>query len=161
MRERVTMTMICAATPADAERAVQVMRQSIEELCISDHQRNDDALRMWLENKTPEQFRSWLASPGQHLLVAEIDEIICAVGGATRSGEITLNYVAPSARFQGLSKMMLGALERYLRDEGLVRAMLTSTQTAHRFYRSVGYVDIGAPELWGQLPGYPMAKDLA
>ena len=152
--------MVRIAHMDDAEEAVQVIRKSITELCVSDHHNDDEIVQMWLENKTPEHFRSSLGSPNQRLLVAEQDGKMCAVGGAARSGEITLNYVAPNARFQGISKMMLIALERHLRDEGHERAILTSTETAHRFYRSVGYVDAGRPVPWGKLPGYPMVKIL-
>jgi len=157
-RERKLMIRI--AHMDDAEQAVQVIRKSIAELCVSDHHNDDEIVQMWLENKTPEHFRSWLGSPNQRLLVAEQDGNICAVGGAARSGEITVNYVAPDARFQGISKMMLIALEQHLRDDGHERAILTSTETAHRFYRSVGYVDAGRPVPWGKLPGYPMVKIL-
>ncbi|MEF0939165.1 GNAT family N-acetyltransferase [Rhizobium sp. BR 362] len=153
--------MIRTAKLSDAEQAIQVLRRSITELCIFDHLGNDEIVQMWLENKTPAHFRSWVCAPDQHILVAEHDGTICAVGGAARkSGEITLNYIAPSARFQGISKRMLVALERYLQDAGHEHVILTSTATAHRFYRSVGYVDTGAPVMWGLLSGYPMAKAL-
>ncbi|MDE1997192.1 MAG: GNAT family N-acetyltransferase [Rhizobiaceae bacterium] len=152
--------MIRTANPDDAEQAIQVIRQSIEELCISDHQRDENILGTWLSNKTPENFRSWLNSPNQTLLVAERDGGICAVGAATRTGEITLNYISPHARFQDISKAMVIALERRLLDWGNKRAHLVSTHTALQFYRSVGYVDAGPPEFWEQLPGYPMEKIL-
>lgn len=146
------------AIPDDADRAIHVIRESIQELCVSDHQENDEVLRMWLENKTAENFLLWLASANQSIFVDEQDGKICAVGGATNSGEITLNYVAPSIRFQGVSKIMLATLEGFLTDSGHNQATLTSTETARRFYYMQGYVDAGAPEFWGKLPGYPMAK---
>jgi hypothetical protein len=49
-------------------------------------------------------------------------------------------------------------LELLLLDWGNRRAHLTSTATAHQFYHSVGYRDVGPPEYWGKLPGYPMEK---
>uniref|UniRef100_UPI000E6D3A1D GNAT family N-acetyltransferase n=1 Tax=Neorhizobium tomejilense TaxID=2093828 RepID=UPI000E6D3A1D len=99
--------MIRAANSEDAEQAVSVIRRSIEELCVSDHQGDESALGMWLSNKTAENFRRWLKSPDQTLLVAEHDGAICSVGGATRSGEITLNYILPDARFRGVSTAMV------------------------------------------------------
>ncbi|WP_119752367.1 GNAT family N-acetyltransferase, partial [Neorhizobium tomejilense] len=99
--------MIRAANSEDAEQAVRVIRRSIEELCVSDHQRDESVLSMWLSNKTAENFRRWLKSPDQRLLVAEHDGAICSVGGATRSGEITLNYILPDARFRGVSTAMV------------------------------------------------------
>jgi len=150
--------MIRAAILDDAEQAIDVIRRSIQELCLSDHRGEEDVLQMWLENKTAENFRLWLGLGNQRILVAEQDGKISAVGGASRRGEIMLNYIAPNARFRGVSKTMLVALEQYLADEGHDRITLTSTETARRFYRSRGYVDAGVPEFWGKLPGYPMAK---
>jgi hypothetical protein len=56
---------------------------------------------------------------------------------------------------------MVIALERLLLDLGNTRVRLLSTRTAHRFYHSIGYSDVGPPEFWGQLPGYPMEKMIA
>ena len=46
------------------------------------------------------------------------------------------NYVAPDARFRGVSRALLGALEVRAAERGNVRCTLTSTETAHRFYRA-------------------------
>ncbi|WP_172730221.1 GNAT family N-acetyltransferase, partial [Neorhizobium tomejilense] len=92
------------------------------------------------------------------LLVAEHDGAICSVGGATRSGEITLNYILPDARFRGVSTAMVMALEQILLNRGNSLVRLTSTQTAQRFYHSMGYQDAGPPVFWGRMPGYPMEK---
>ncbi|WP_052751754.1 GNAT family N-acetyltransferase [Neorhizobium galegae] len=115
---------------------------------------------MWLSNKTAENFRRWLNVPDQTLLVAEHHGAICSVGGATESGEITLNYILPDARFRGLSKAMVIALEQILLNRGNLLVRLTSTQTAQRFFHSMGYQDAGPPVFWGRLPGYPMEKIL-
>jgi predicted GNAT family acetyltransferase len=152
---------IRAANLGDAEQAVRVMQRSILELCIEDHLDDTESVTMWLANKTIEDFRSWLKSPGQILLVAERDGSICSVGGATVAGEITLNYVAPDARFVAVSRAMVGVLEQRLLDHGNKRSRLVSTRTAHRFYHSVGYVDSGPIEFWGRLPGLPMEKAIA
>lgn len=53
------------ATPEDAEAACQVLRRSITELCIADHQGDAQSLAAWLANKTPENVRRWTAN--QHL----------------------------------------------------------------------------------------------
>ncbi|TDK31264.1 GNAT family N-acetyltransferase [Rhizobium deserti] len=90
--------------------------------------------------------------------VPEDSGAICSVGGATRSGEITLNYILPKVRFRGFSKAMVLALEQALLSWDHTRVRLTSTRTAKPFYHSMGYEDAGAPAFWGQLPGYPMVK---
>jgi GNAT superfamily N-acetyltransferase len=147
------------ATVDDADAACQVLRQSIEQLCIADH-RNDPAnLARWLSNKTPENVASWITRADNSVLLAVEDATILAVGAITDAGEITLNYVAPNARFRGVTGTMLAALEVRARQRGNLRCTLTSTETAHRFYLAKGYVDDG-PSLqkYGMASGYPMSK---
>jgi GNAT superfamily N-acetyltransferase len=148
------------ATAEDAEGACAVLRRSIEDLCVADHDGDPSAIQAWLANKTPESVLSWLGAPGQHMVVAEEGGTILGVGAATSAGEITLNYVSPDARFRGVSKAILSALEAYIRDQGLARSTLASTRTAHRFYRAAGYADAGSPQTWGKLSCQSMAKTL-
>ena len=99
------------AVAEDAEAACRVLRRSIVELCHADHQNYPAILKQWLENKTPEGFMSWIKQPDNSLLVAVEDDRILAVGSVTDAGKITLNYVSPDARFRGVSRALLGALE--------------------------------------------------
>ena len=149
------------ATAEDAEAACEVLRQSISRLCVADH-RNDPAILIaWLGNKKPEIVAAWANQPGNSLLVAVEGDAIIAVGSVTDSGEITLNYVAPAARFRGVSRALLGALETRAVERGNTKCTLTSTETAHRFYQSSGYVDDGAPiGNFGTNSGYPMSRRL-
>ena len=118
------------------------MRRSISELCVADHGSDPQILAKWLANKNPRAFVSWLES-GSELRVAELDGRIAAVGAMKNSGEITLNYVSPDARFRGVSKAMMAALESEARALGLAECFLTSTDTAHKFYLLLGYRDDG------------------
>lgn len=153
--------MFRTATPDDAEQAIKVIRHSIEQLCLPDHGGDQQILRMWLSNKTADAFRSWTTSPDLIVLVAEREGEVCCVGGVTRGAEITLNYVSPSVRFQGVSRAMVEALEKVLLGLGHTRTRLVSTHTARGFYYSAGYRDAGPPEFWGNLMGYPMEKEIA
>lgn len=147
------------ALPEDAEEAAAVLRASIAELCVGEHGNRPEILARWLANKTPRDVRKWVEAPGR-VLVAEQDARIVGVGAALVSGEITLNYVLPEARFRGVSKAMLSALEQYLRAEGHARSRLSSTRTAHRFYLAAGYVDAGKPRSGRGLTAFPMIKEL-
>jgi GNAT superfamily N-acetyltransferase len=119
-------------------------------------------LARWLANKTPEIVASWIVQPGNSVLVAVESGTILAVGSVTDAGEITLNYVSPDARFRGVSRALLLALETRARERGNPRCTLLSTETAHRFYRSVGYVHDGPPQgKFGTSSSYPMSKLLA
>ncbi len=149
------------AVEADAAAGSEVMRRSITELCFADHQNDPAILHGWLRNKTPDVFRSWLAQPGNSLLVAVVDHAIAAVGSVTDKGEITLNYVSPEARFRGVSTAMLSALEQRAADRGCTTIILHSTATARSFYLSRGYVEGATPAARsGTLTGYPMSKVL-
>jgi hypothetical protein len=152
--------LIRSADVADAEQAASVLRRSIQELCVFYHGGEEHMLRQWLSNKTPENVRSWIEAHDQCIVVAEKDDVILGVGGASHAGEITLNYVAPEARFRGVSKSILASLEIHLRDLGWTQSTLTSTRTAHDFYVAAGYDDAGEPEFWGKLLGQPMKKSL-
>src|SRR6202030_4870300 len=87
---------------------------------------------------------------------------ILAVGAVTDLGEITLNYVSPEARFRGVSRAVLGALEARAAERGNTRCTLISTETARRFYRAAGYVEDGPPQgKFGTVGSYPMTKRVA
>jgi GNAT superfamily N-acetyltransferase len=126
----------------DAYEACQVLRRSISELCIDDHQNETAVLERWLANKTPENVTAWISHPNNHVFVAtDNEETILAVGAVTSIGEITLNYVSPNARFQGISRALLARLEARARKLGNAICTLTSIETARRFYLTAGYVE--------------------
>lgn len=148
------------AVPEDAPVACEVMRRSITQLCVADHGNDPEILERWLDNKTPEIFRSWIR-PGNSLLVAVEDDSILAVGCVSNSGEITLNYVSPDARFRGVSKALLRALEARAIEHGNERCTLRSTETARCFYLARGFAQDGpADGKFGMSSGYPMSKRL-
>lgn len=147
---------------ADAPAACRVLRRSITELCAADHRDDPAILDRWLHNKTPEALATWVSRPGGSILVAVDESAIVGVGGVTDGGEITLNYVAPDARFRGVSRAMLRALERRAQERGNTRCTLLSTETAHRFYLANGYADDGAAQgKFGAVASYPMSKLLS
>ena len=146
------------ATPDDAVAACDVLRRSISELCVADHGNDPAILAAWLRNKTPEIVASWATHPGNSLLVAVEGDAILAVGSVTDTGEITSNYVSPDARFRGVSRAMIHALEARAMERGNTGCSLTSTD---RFYQSCGYVDNGPPVgRFGTHASYPMFRRL-
>jgi GNAT superfamily N-acetyltransferase len=143
----------------DADQACDVLRRSISQLCVADHGNDPAILSAWLANKTPEIVAAWISQSGNSLLLATEGDAILAVGSVTDAGEITLNYVAPEARFRGVSRALLSALEVRAAERGNRRCKLTSTETAHRFYQSAGYVDDGAPAgKFGTKASHQMSK---
>jgi len=149
------------AIEADAQQACEVMQRSIRELCGADHCGDRDVLARWLANKRPDVFTSWIGQAGNSLMVAVEQSAVLAVGAVTDAGEITLNYVSPDARFRGVSRALLGALENRAAERGNRRCTLTSTATARRFYLANGYEQAGAARHnFGTTSGFPMQKVL-
>jgi GNAT superfamily N-acetyltransferase len=148
------------AVAEDASAACRVLRRSITQLCVADHRNDPKILARWLRNKTPEIVASWIAQAGNSLLVAVEKGSILAVGAVTDEGEITLNYVSPDARFRGVSRALLGALEARAIGRGNARCTLISSETARRFYLSAGYTGDGPPVRQFGTLSYPMSKRL-
>jgi GNAT superfamily N-acetyltransferase len=142
------------ACASDADQACAVVRRSIAELCHADHQGDPAKIDGWLANKTAENMRRWIAQ--SNVFVAVDHDRMLGVGSVTRSGLITLNYVAPEARWRGVSKALLRRLEQRAAELGVAAVRLHSTATAHRFYAAAGYRDAEpSPE------GSPPAADMA
>jgi GNAT superfamily N-acetyltransferase len=150
------------ANPDDASDGCNVLRRSISELCTADHKNDPAILSRWLGNKTIENFVAWVNQTDNSLLVVVENDEILAVGSVTDAGMIGLNYVSPDARFRGVSRALLRALEQRALDRGSTRCTLTSSETARHFYLSNGYMEASAPAgNFGTSSGYPMSKSIA
>ena len=154
--------LIRRARPEDAETACQVLRRSITELCGLDHGDDPEILGRWLASKTPQNVATWIKNPRGRIIVAQEGASVLGLGGITQTGEITLNYVSPDARFRGVSDAMIRRLETIALEDGNDGCTLTSTRTAHRFYLARGYVTVAElPGKFGTDTSFAMAKTLA
>jgi GNAT superfamily N-acetyltransferase len=142
---------------ADADRAIDVVRRSIRELCELDHKDDSATLTSWLGNKTPDKMRQWIAA--HMVLVAVEGEQIAGVAAVRADGQVLLNYVAPEARFRGVSKALMQAIEVWASGRGLAWLTLDSTATALAFYLSTGWTPAGSPQPgFGVTTRNPMRK---
>ena len=153
------------ARPEDLLAMSRVLIESIARLCHPDHRGDSAIVESWTANKTPENLVRWLTDPANHMYVVEEDGEILCVGAFSDAGEIQLNYVAPKARFSGVSKTMLEHLEDEMRELGIRDARLTSTETAPPFLcdrRMRRDVLAGGSdgEVFGLTRVYPMTKPL-
>ncbi|MDD3181352.1 MAG: GNAT family N-acetyltransferase [Alphaproteobacteria bacterium] len=144
----------------DAAAICEVLRQSVTNLCGGDHKNDPAILGAWLDNKTPETLRSWIADSSSQMLVATEGDNVLAVGGVMDTGEITLNYVLPSARMRGISKRMVQELEVRAKERGAKASFLNSTGTARRFYLAMGYAEQEPKTGMFGAVVYPMSKSL-
>ena len=154
------MITIRRVNDADAETLSELLCASIRELCAADHKNDPERIEQWTANKTPAHLAHWISDPRRSLYLAERDGQTAGIGCIGEDGDILLNYVAPANRFCGVSRVILAHLEATLTARGFARAKLTSTETAHRFYREAGWMDTGETETLFGLRGYPMVKDL-
>ncbi len=152
--------LIRTAKTSDAEDLCSVLIASITDLCHADHHRDPEKIAEWIANKTPRNVRHWIADDGLQMLVAIKADRIAGVAGYTMDGEITLNYVAPQFRFQGISEAILSRIERDFVGLGIAQGHLESTLTARDFYLSRGWTAAGAVQVAFGMPGQPMVKDL-
>jgi GNAT superfamily N-acetyltransferase len=149
------------AEPRDADAAVRVLRRSITELCVADHHNDPTTLQRWLENKTVENFHSWLAADSNFCVVTESNAEINGVGLVHRTGEILLCYVAPESQGHGYGSAILAALEVKARTWGLDKLRLGSTVSARLFYERHGYISAGESTCnFGSARCYPYEKIL-
>src|SRR4051812_35739357 len=136
--------LIHCARNEDAIPAADVVRRSITELCGEEYREDAQVLARWLANKTPEDFRRWIGSTDRLVCVAVgTDGRLAAVGMVAWRGEILLNYVAPEARFLGVSKALMAHMEDHLRVRGAEIVTLHSTHIARGFYLSLCYEEVG------------------
>jgi N-acetylglutamate synthase-like GNAT family acetyltransferase len=150
------------ATAADALEALAVIRQSITELCVADHQHDQPTLERWLRNKTPEHFENWCRDPDSHIIVAELESGIVGVAALHRSGDIRLFYVRPGCIRSGVGRALLLALEAHARASHIPTLKLESSLTARPFYERFGFSAVGdSLHRFGVLRGYPYTKTLS
>jgi N-acetylglutamate synthase-like GNAT family acetyltransferase len=134
---------------------VAVLRASILQLCVADHQNDRPTLERWLRNKTTEHFCQWLNDPENFVVVAVIESTICGVGAVRMSGNLGLCYVQPGRQRSGIGSALLCSLEAQAKNWGLSKLQLISTSTARPFYEARGYVFSGATSA----PGHGVLRD--
>lgn len=153
------MSLIRNASIDDARDCAVLLCDSLRKLCVPDHKNDERVLAKWISNKTPSNLERWISDQSSAVYVVEREGSICGVGGIRNIGEVTLNYVAPCYRFSGVSRLLLSHMEQELQDRGVKRAWLTSTETAHQFYKASGWRNMGEPKDWLGMMGYPMGKE--
>ncbi len=131
------------AVPEDAVAACGVLRRSIVECCVGDHQHDRQVLDAWLGNKTPDNVASWLQIPSNYTIVALRDGALVGVSLLTQAGKLSLCYVVPEALHCGIGKAMLQQVEQQALAWGVSMIRLHSTATARAFFARNGYISAG------------------
>lgn len=151
---------IRVAEQGDAVSACSVLRRSISECCMEDHRNDCAILSTWLGNKTPENVAAWFASPANFSVVAVDGGKVVGVAVLTRDGRIVLFYVDPGARFCGIGKSLLQALESQAREWKLRSLRVISTLAAQHFYARNGFIAAGIAKTAFGTEGVSFSKAL-
>jgi GNAT superfamily N-acetyltransferase len=131
------------AVAADAFAACDVLRRSIAECCVLDHQNDPVILDAWLGNKTPDTVASWFASSSNFSIVAIEAGVLVGVALLTRAGKLSLCYLLPEACRHGIGKALLNRIDAQAADWGIKSLQLHSTATAVPFFASCGFIASG------------------
>ena len=148
------------AKAEDSSAVCDVLRRSIAACCVADHQGNQSIIDAWLANKTPENVRSWVTSEENCFFVAEIKGSIIGAANLSKTGYILLLYICLEARFLGIGKALLSALEDEAKRLDLKEMHLESTKTSHSFYLRNEFKDEGSEVSSFGIPCYKMRKIL-
>jgi GNAT superfamily N-acetyltransferase len=147
------------ARTSDADAAAALLRRSITELCVTDHQRDPATLAAWLANKTPQHFLNMIGDANSVHVVAEENDQLLGVGAITRGGDIRLLYLLPGMQRRGIGKAIYLAMEQQAQNWGVRKLTATSNTDACAFYESMGFTATGdAVPFLGKARGWPYEK---
>lgn len=131
------------AASADAAGACNVLRRSITECCVADHNNDPAILNAWLGNKNTQTVASWFESPTNFSLVAVDQGAVVGVALLTAAGKLALCYLLPEARHKGAGKALLARIEAQAASWGVKALQLHSTASGEAFFARQGYLRSG------------------
>ncbi len=134
---------IRSASLDDAAAVCAILRRSILESCVADHQGQPETLAAWLGNKTPETIAAWFAAPSNFSLVLEDDGVPVGVALLNQAGKLSLCYLLPEAQGKGGGSCLLRGIEAQALVWDISVIRVHSTKGAHAFFTRHGYIDGG------------------
>ncbi|MEP4766981.1 MAG: GNAT family N-acetyltransferase [Roseibium sp.] len=146
------------ANSVDAHEIAKLLHRSIIELCTDDHAGDPGRYEPWLDNKTAENVDSWISGTGKCFTAIDENRKVLGVALGRLDGHVLLIYVLPEARFTGVSKALIRALESCFQDRGLDDIHVKSTATAERFFRSLGYSETGETDVQNYMTFHTFKK---
>lgn len=127
---------VIEAAPNMCEEVCKLLIRSISQSCRKDHHDDPVLLEAWLENKTPENVKSWLETNRTYCAVFPSGEIV-GVLQASLENRILLNYVEPKYSGKGVGTKLLRKLEVEIGSGN--KLLVESTETAKPFYIKEGF----------------------
>lgn len=154
------------------ERVTELSPADMNDLCDSTDSAIEDGggfgwVRLPSRDLLERYWRGVLTMPSRLLFVARLDGVICGTAqlilpsrnneAQSFSATMTTVFVAPWARGQGLSRLMVEDIERAARDEGIgvINLDVRETQTrAIQVYESMGYIYFGTNPVYARIDGH-------
>lgn len=138
-----TPEQIRQADPDEAAAIAALIRQSITELCVADHQNDSNKLNDWLGNKTAENVVQWIQHETNTFLVAEMEQQLASIAlmghRPINPAEILLCYTHPQYLRRGAASALISALEQRAYKNNAVAMVVDSSITAKTFYAACGF----------------------
>lgn len=140
---------------------IDVINDSIINLCKNDHQNSDEHINNWLTERSLGNLEAKLFHEDSQAFICIEDSIIIGVVLIEKSGTLQLCYVHSEHAGKGVGRILLAASENQAREWGLNSINMVSTGTARDFYRSHGYLKNGDIVGCIGMPGYPLIKNIS
>jgi GNAT superfamily N-acetyltransferase len=135
------------ATPNDAHAACILLRRSIEEGCVPDHDGRPEILHAWLGNKTAQNVQAWFASSSNYAVVAECGQgegrELAGLALLNQAGKLALCYVHPAMLKSGVGAALLAAIEAKAREWNIGKLHMHAPASSSPFFERHGYVNAG------------------
>jgi ribosomal protein S18 acetylase RimI-like enzyme len=161
-----------STTPtATVERVHELTPSDMNDLCDATDAAIEDGggfgwVRLPSRDLMERYWRGVLTVPSRMLFVARLDGVICGTAqlmlpprnneAQSFAATMTTVFIAPWARGQGLSRLLVEDIERAARDEGIgvINLDVRETQTrAISVYESMGYTHFGTNPVYARIDG--------
>jgi putative acetyltransferase len=138
---------IRAASVEDARAILEVHYSAVHDTAASDYA--EDVLAEWSPPITQDRIEKYVLEslPHHTTLVAEMDGLVAGYGVIEDSWNVLRDlYVSSRCGRRGIGSMLLRAFENLARERGCKELTMNATLTAHPFYLSHGYEELGRDE---------------
>lgn len=125
-----------SALSSDLPVILQLFRETVATICLEDY--SPDQIRVWVARGS--DLTRWKAKlDKQHVLVAEIDEVLVGFGSLEGNCYIDLMYVHKDRQGKGIASALLTALEQEALRHGVKTITSDVSKTARPFFERKGY----------------------
>ncbi|MDY6949582.1 MAG: GNAT family N-acetyltransferase [Pseudomonadota bacterium] len=131
-------TIIRLFAAVDAAQWFEVHHSAVRETAAKDYSKS--VIEAWAPSVEPAMIQYLIADHSGTKIVAEVDGEVVGIGEvALTNCELRACYVAPRFGRRGIGRALVAELETIARNGKIAALVLSSSLTAERFYRHLGY----------------------